>query len=1178
MKKFSYRTAFACVFVCLFAAASAWAQSSSGTVTGRVIDSSGAAIAEADVQLIDQATKDTRKVASTADGDFLFSNVQPGTFTLTIRAAGFKRLDKSDINLTASDRLAIGDVRLEVGTVTETVEVKAEGAQVQTASSERSGLLDSKQITNLMARGRDVMSLLQLLPGVVDDSTGGDTLGQFSTPTMDGTRSFYNSLNIDGISGNTARGRTAESPINMDAIAEVKVLANTYTAESGTAAGAVINIVTKSGTQTFHGGAYYYNRNEAFNANNFFNNRQGIARQRYRYNTEGANLGGPIYIPGHFNTNKQKLFFFFSQEYLPNQQPNAVSNFTVPTALEREGNFSQSFKSANTLYPVKDPTTGAAFPGNVIPANRIDPNSSKLLTIFPMPNATNTDITKFAYNYQIAGSEDIPVKSETLRVEYNRSEKARMWFKVSGYSSNNTGRTSPAINNQWGLADVGYAQTMPQLGGNFTYIFTPSLINETTVGMNLWTEQQKLSDAGLKAYQRATYGINIAQSYPKDNPLGLLPSMSFGGVSSPAQVSYDGRFPMVDDSTAFSFSDNITKVWRAHEFKAGIHLEHALYNQYHQAGGNGFPGNFSFANDTSNPLDSGYAYANAILGNYDTYSEATNRVDYAPITRIVEWFVQDHWKLTSRLSMDVGVRFTYALPQTPNNDNAGNFVPSQFVASQAPVLYRPAVVNGAKVTINPLTGEVVLPVYSGLIVPGSGNPINGVVTPTTAGFPKAMVFGQGLLPAPRFGMAWDPFGDGRMSIRFGGGFNYNPRADAGTLGNLFFNPPAIYNPTQYYGTVATAATGTGLLSPSSFSRTIEVRPKTVTAYHASFGVQRNVGWGTVVDASYVGSFGRHLGEVLNTNTVPYGAEFLPQNQNPQTNTALNDNYFRPYPGYNGVPQQIYQGNSSYHSLQVTANRRFARGVQFGLSFTHSKAMGYADGDSTSTSGTPTGSSNVVAMYLNRRVWNYGLVSYDRPNVLTINFLYDVPRLSRVLPNPLVKAVFDGWQISNITSFIPGSPMTVSMSANPAVNFTGGGDGARPIMVGNPNLSGSDRSFYQWFNVAAFAEPLQYSKGVCPASGCPPLSIDNIGNMTQYPIRGPGRNNWNTSVFKNFRIKERLNCQFRAEAYNTFNHTQYSGVDNAIQFNAAGINTRASSGNITSARDPRIMQFAMRIIF
>ena len=491
MKKFSYRIAFACVFVCLFAAASAWAQSSSGTVTGRVIDASGAAIAEADVQLVDQATKDTRKVASTADGDFLFSNVQPGTFTLTVRAAGFKRLDKSDINLTASDRLAIGDVRLEVGTITETVEVKSEGAQVQTASSEHSGLLDSKQITNLMARGRDVMSLLQLLPGVVDDSTGGDTLGQFSTPTMDGTRPFYNSLNIDGISGNTARGRTAESPINMDAIAEVKVLANSYTAEYGTAAGAVINIVTKSGTQTFHGGAYYYNRNEAFNANNFFNNRQGIARQRYRYNTEGANLGGPIYIPGHFNTNKQKLFFFFSQEYLPNQQPNAVANFTVPTALERKGNFSQSFKSANTLYAVKDPTTGAAFPGNVIPANRIDPNSSKLLSIFPMPNATNTDITKFAYNYQIAGSEDIPVKSETLRVEYNRSEKARMWFKVSGFSSNNTGRTSPAISNQWGLADVGYAQTMPQLGGNFTYIFTPTLINEATVGMNLWTEAAK---------------------------------------------------------------------------------------------------------------------------------------------------------------------------------------------------------------------------------------------------------------------------------------------------------------------------------------------------------------------------------------------------------------------------------------------------------------------------------------------------------------------------------------------------------------------------------------------------------------------------------------------------------------------------------------------------------------
>jgi hypothetical protein len=1150
-------------------------QSSSGTIGGRAVDPSRQAIAGAETRLINQVSKDVRTFTTTATGDFVFTDVQPGPYTIQIKMQGFKQFDKTNVELTPNDRLAIGDLKLQIGSVTESVIVSAEGAQVQTASAERSGLLDSKEITDLMARGRDVMALLQLLPGVVDDATGSDTLGQFSTPTMEGVRSYYNSLNIDGISGNTARGRTAESPINMDAIAEVKVLTNSYTAEYGTASGGVINVVTKSGSQQFHGGAYYYNRNEDFNANNFFNNRQGIDRQRYRYNTAGYNLGGPIYWPRHFNASKQKLFFFFSQEILPNQSPNAVANFTVPTALERKGDFSRSLNTKGQLIVVKDPTTGAAFPGNIIPANRIDPTSSKLLSIFPLPNATNTAVTNFAYNYQIAGTEDLPVKQEILKVDYNRSDKTRLWFRAAGFTSDNTGRTSPAISNQWGLANVDYAQTMPSLGVNVTYIFTPTLINEATFGMNLWTEDQKLSASGLAAYQRVTYGINIAQTYPKDNPLNVLPAMSFGGVSSPAQVSYDGRFPMVDDATLFSFSDGLTKVWSSHEIKLGIRLQHTQYNQYHQAGGNGFPGNFSFGTNSANPLDSGYAYANAILGNYDTYSEATNRVNYAPITRITEWYAQDHWKLSSRVTLDYGMRFTWALPQSPANGDAGNFIPSTYNPSQAPKLYLPAKVGGVNVVIDPITGAQEPNVYAGLIVPNSGNPINGVVTPTTSGFPRAMVFSNGVLVAPRFGLAWDPFGDGKTAVRTGGGFFYNPGADAGTLGNLFFNPPAIYNPTEYYGTVATAANSTGLLSPSSFSRDIDPHAKTVTAYHATVGIQRNIGWGTVLDVAYVGSFGRHLGETLQLNTAPYGAESLPQNQNPQSNTPLNANFFRPYPGYGNIPQQIFQGNSSYHSLQVFANRRFAKGAQFGVAYTHSKALDYAEGDSTTS---PSGTSNQVAMYLNRKFWNYGLAGYDRPDILTFHFLWDVPKLSRLLPNPAIGVLFDGWQVADITSFIAGRPLSVTMTTSPTVNFFGNGDGARPLIVGNPNLPSSQRTFNQWFNVAAFAEPTPIPASACTTAGCPPVTPANIGDSPTMPIRSPGTNNWSTSLFKNFTIKERLNLQFRAEAYNTFNHTQFSGVDTTIQYNAKGQNIRASAGQITSARDPRVMQFALRLIF
>lgn len=1160
-----------CACALLLGVSSSLAQSSSATINGRVVDPTGAPVPGVEVHVINQVDSNTRSFTTTPTGDFLFPNLEPGTYTVTAKMSGFKQYEKKDITLSASDRLSLGDLRLEVGAVTETLEVTAQAPEIETASATRSGLLDNKQVMELMARGRDVMALLQILPGVVDDNTGSDTLGQYSTPTMSGTRSFYNSLNIDGISGNTARGRTAESPLSMDAIQEIKVLQSSYPAEYGPSAGGVINLVTKWGTSSFHGGVYYYNRNEAFNANNFFNNRTGAPRSRYRYNTTGMTLGGPIYIPNHFNTSKQKLFFFFAIEYLPNQSPNSLSYFTVPTANERQGIFNRT---------IKDPLNpGVNFPSvngvTTIPANLIDPNSSKLLSIFPLPNTVDT-----RGNYYIAGSEDLPVKQEILRIDYNHSDRNRAWFRVTGYSSDNTGRTSPAISNQWGLADVDYSQTMPQMGANLITTFSPTLINELLVGMNLWTEDQKLSDTALKAYQRATYGINIPQTYPKDNPLGVLPAMSFGGISpSPATISYDGRFPMVDDSTMFTVSDDVTKIVGAHEFKAGVRLQHALYNQYHQAGGNAFPGSFAFGTDSANPLDSGYAYANAILGVYDTYTEATNRVDYAPITRIYEWYARDHWKATSRLTLDLGVRFTWALPQSPNNNNAGNFVPYLYNASQAPTLYRPAVVNGAKVTINPITGAIVTPsVLAGLIIPNTGNPLNGILTPTTPGYPSAMVYSNGVLPAPRFGLAWDPWGNGKTAVRAGGGFFYNPGADAGTLGNLFFNPPAIYNPQQYYGFVAQAANGTGLLSPSSFSRDIDPHHKTVTAYHATVGVQRDLGHMTMIDVAYVGSFGRHLSEVVNLNTPYYGANLLPQNTNPQSNTPLNDNYFRPYMGYGSIPQQIFEGNSSYHSLQVAVNRRFSHGLQFGVSYTHSKALGYADGDSTSTSGTPTNSKNTVATYLDRATQNYGLRSYDRPNILTFHFLWEVPRLSRLVPNRFVRAAFDGWRLSDITSFISGPALNIAMTTNPTVNFFSEGDGALPLVVGNPNLPKNQRTVTQWFNLGAFAEPIPMTAAQCASGTCPAVTWANFGDTPDGIIRGPGRNNWNTSLFKDFKIRERVNAQFRAEAYNTFNHTQFNAIDTTIQYNASGVNTRSSSGNVTSARDPRIMQFAFRLTF
>ncbi len=1160
-------------------ASTVFGQTSTGTISGRVVDPSGAAVPGAEVRVQNDIVKDVRTFTSAQNGAFIFDDLQPGSYTLTVKATGFKQFEKTGMQLSANDALAAGEIKLQVGATSETVEVKAEAATVQSESADRSAVLDSHEVTDLMARGRDVMAMLQVLPGVINDNTGSDVLGQFTTPTMNGTRANYNALNVDGISGNTARGSNAQSPINLDAIASVTVLTGSYSAEYGTAGGGIINLVTKSGTQTFHGGVYYYNRNEAMNANNYFNNAQDVRRPRYRYNTTGSMLGGPIYIPGHFNTSKQKLFFFFSQEYDPNTTPNATNDFTVPSALERQGDFSQSYKNATSLYTVKDPTTGAAFPGNKIPATRFDPNSSKLLTIFPLPNYSMAQ-SNYAYNLVVGSSDQQPVKTETLRMDYNATEKARMSFKASGYSSSNSGLGSPAIDNKWGPAPVNYQQTMPQLGATLAYVFAPTLVNELTLGMNLWTEDQLLTKSGLAAYQRATYGINIPQTYPSDNPDSILPAFSFSSITGSAAVTYDGRFPMVDDSTAYSVADNLSKVWGNHLIKGGVLYQHILYNQYHQAGGNTFPGNFVFGTNSSMLNDTGYGYANALLGNYYTYTEATNRVNYAPVTLVEEGYLTDHWKAASRLTFDIGVRITNSLAQRPNNNEAGNFVAATYNAAAAPVLYRPAVVNGSKVTINPLTGATVSSLYSGLIVPGSSsNPTNGVVTPTTAGYPSSMVFNNGMIFAPRFGVAWSPTADGKTAVRLGGGIFYAGHPDAGTLGNLFFNPPAIYTPTAYNGTVATAANTTGLLSPSNFSRDIDPHEKVVTTYQTNFEVQRQVGFSTVVTAAYVASFGRHLGETLGgssgINTVPYGAEFLPQNQNPQSSTPspLSDNYFRPYMGWGNIPLQIFQGNSSYHSLQLQAHRRFTKDLQFGVVYTFSKAMDYSEGDSTTSGG--------VAQWLNRKVWNYGLAGYDRPNVLTFHFLYNVPNLSRVWPNRFIKAVFDNWQISDVTSFISGQMATVSMGESPSVNFTGGGDGARPLMVGNPMLSGSKRTFTTWFNAAAYAEPTPMgSGGLCPATGCPAYTIANIGDMPATQFRGPGVNNWNTSVYKNFSLFRdgRVMGQFRGEAYNAFNHSQWSGVDSTITFNASGVNSRATTGNITSARDPRYMQLAFKILF
>jgi hypothetical protein len=1150
-------------------------QSSTGTVSGRVLDPSGQAVSAARVILIREDTLETRTFTTEPGGDFMFTSIQPGVYDLRVEAHGFRTLEKQGLALSASDHLSAGDLRLQIGSVSEAIQVTADVTAVQSVSSERSAVLDSNQVTNLMSRGRDVMALLVVLPGVVNDGEGNDSFGVFNSPAaISGTRGVYGGMNMDGISGNTRSGDHLDTPTNMDTVAEVKVLANTYQAEYGKGAGGIINIVTKSGKRNFFGTAYYYNRNEAFNANNFFSNRQGNRRGRYRYNTLGGNLGGPIYIPGRFNRDRQKLFFFFAQEYLPNQQPNGPRNYTVPTALERAGDFSQTYDKTGKLITITDPFNKAPFPGNVIPSNRIDPNMQKLLNIFPLPNYPGgIGADGRGFNYQIQDVLKRQGHNEFLRVDYNISPNVRALIRGSNGRTHNQGPASTVNRYSWMPdANVDYTLGFPTLGGTVTWIVTPTVVNEASIGWAGWTENQIYPAAWLAKLQRNKIGMTLGQLYPQANPLVLIPSVNFGGIDNAARTQWEGRFPMDDIADTWSFTDSVSKVQGNHTFKTGIQAEHVHY-LFQQSGTNdNFAGSFLFQNDNNHPMNSGYAYSNALLGYFSTYTESTNRSQYSPVTPILEFYFQDSWRAAPRVTLDLGVRFTAALAQYMANDLCSTFLPSRYDPSKAPVMYQPALdSNKKRVARNPLTGELLPSAYIGQQVPGTGDLMNGIVKCGSPGYPRGLVDYKGILPAPRLGFAWDVTGDGKTAIRGGFGTNYNPRNGSGIMGDLSTNPPIVYNPVQRYGSTADFLTVTGTLSPSGFSHVLDRNNRPPRVFNISLGIQRNVGFHTVVDVAYVGSFGRHIGQTTDINMLPYGTRFLPSSLDATNgNKPFTDDYLRPYPGYGSIKWLSFDGNSSYHSMQVHVQRRFSRGLQFGAAWTWSKAMAYSDGD-----------QGAVSTYVSRREFDYGLASYDRTHVLALNYLWNVPRLSRVIQNPFVRAAFDGWQISGITRFQSGAPLSLGTlstgNLDGSLDLTGGGDGWRAVMLSNPVLPKDKRTVEQYFNVAAFAPP--GVGGPAPKNLQDVVRILALGNTPSTFGRGPGLNNWNLSLFKNIPIREKSYVQFRAEAYNAFNHTQFSSVNTTPKWNyTTGAITAAQFGQVTAARDPRIMQFALRLNF
>jgi hypothetical protein len=387
----------------------------------------------------------------------------------------------------------------------------------------------------------------------------------------------------------------------------------------------------------------------------------------------------------------------------------------------------------------------------------------------------------------------------------------------------------------------------------------------------------------------------------------------------------------------------------------------------------------------------------------------------------------------------------------------------------------------------------------------------------------------------------------------------------GTSQSFVNNPPILYTSQLYYGNLSSllpsniaSIQSAGINFPSAAALGVDKKGEIATTYNYSFGIQRDVGFGTVVDVAYVGALGRHLQMRQDLNTVPYGANFLPANQDPTAKACstpgcarLPTNFFVPYAGYGSVRYFVHNSNSSYHSLQVQANRRMAKGLQYGVAFTYSKAMDYGDG----------AEEDSLPIYQPRQSI-YGLAGHDRPFILTFNWLWDVPRGSRLWNTVVARALLDGWHLSGIASMISGAPSSVSFSTNPSIDISGGGDFTRVDVVGNPVLPKSQRTLDRFFDPTAFALP----------------GVGTAGNAGKRTFRGPGTNNWDLSLYKTFKVKERASFQLRWEAYNAFNHTQYNAVNTSAIFNASKLQTNQLFGSVAGTADARVMQGSLRFSF
>ena len=1114
-------------------ACSASAQVINGSISGDVKDSTGAYIPQATVTLKAVAIGVNTQVESNASGTFFVPNLPSGNYSISVTAKGFKQITKTGIILSTGDRLNVGDFVLEVGASDQSVTVSAEGAQlqIQAESGERSDLITGKQLNDLAMNGRMVFDYLKVLPGIISTFNGEQSnKGGLDSFNINGARGSSHQLTIDGIT-NVDNGCNCASQvtINPDAIAEIRVLTSNYQAEYGKAAGGQMAITTKNGTSDFHGNLRWFHRHEGFNAMPWFQKQsneleaqQGLATQPiqpYRYNYYGWQLGGPVIIPKTgLNKKSGKLFFFASQEYYKQLLPNGFDKVYVPTLDEINGDFSKSTDGHGNPITIIDPTTGQPFVGNMIPTNRIIPGMQQaLMNIYPRANTSDEVAGWNRYNYLTSKTTTFPRREDIVRVDYQINNNNRLFTRLinnAGTQLLPEGLSPQGISNfqfpgGMFLNEPGYT-----ISTNLASTLTPTMSNEFNFG---WTINKQDITSVNNNVAASKYNIDLPLYYKVsgDTP---IPDFSFGGVNEQwGTWSYLGSIPWHNSLTTINFTDNLTKVVGRHILKAGVFVERTRKDQSAWANANG---TFNFSgNDGHQALQTGDPYANALLGYFTTFGQTSIRPRGFFRYSNVEFFAQDSFKVTHRLTIDYGMRFAWVQPQHDKLNRAAFFDPTAYDPAKA-------------VTLSSNTQ----------IVPGSGDPLNGIVY-ARDGYPSGGFDDRGIMLQPRFGFAFDVFGNGKTVLRGGAGMTHDRFQGNPIYNQVTDNPVTMPGVNFQYGQIQDIPSLSAGGAQTVLNNVVawEKDGKVPTVYNYSLGIQHDLGWGTTLDVAYVGSQSRHLSQKYNLNAIPFGMLYTKAAQDPSKfggsvpdeegwrpqlfkdlglpftgANALPVNYLRPYKGYGDIQYWRWDGDGNYNSLQVSANKRFSKTISFGAAYTYSKTMATSSNDGQWTS------------YINPKQYNYSLTNWDRPHVFALNYVLDMPKFSKWMGNnKAVSYITDGFQLSGVTQLMSGPPTMV---------------GGNVFWWSNELFSGT---WTEWWQPQIASDPTKNINNpyghVNPTSFVLPMPGSTANWPKQY-IRSGGTNNSDMSLFKNIPLGEARSLQLRLEAFNVFNHPQFYGLN------------------------------------